>query len=130
MHEQVGQVRLVWGDVLVSCQTTQALFEEVHSQWVHATDHHVDSKVEFQLVNQEWFMHVTLDNVVLVWDEVFQTPGQEDPFSLARRFWLNNESLPTGFPFGISFKLLPKITELRRQEPSLRDKLIIVGVSL
>lgn len=51
VHEEIGKVALVGRDVLVGCQPAEAFFEEVHAQGVDAAYHHVDTQVEFQLVD-------------------------------------------------------------------------------
>jgi len=62
VHEVVVDVascRLLVG---LSAKTSQALFVDVHSQWIHAVYEHIDPQIILQVVNQVWAVEVVLDD--------------------------------------------------------------------
>ena len=60
MHSLIGQVALVWSDVLLGAQSHQSVLEEVDAQRLATGDEHVNSKIELFLLNEEGFADVVL----------------------------------------------------------------------
>jgi len=89
-------------------------------QWIHACHQHVDSQVKLQFIYQVWLVEVSLGNVVLTCLEPFKVSRQENTFTLATGFGLNNE----GFCFLI-IKLGFKILGILGEKPSFREKVEI-----
>ena len=72
-------------------------------------------------------MEVALHHIVLIRVKVFQISCQENTPPLSSRLWLGDESLSVMLLFGaILIAELPlEVTELRWQQPSLREELVV-----
>ena len=132
MHVEIIEVVLVRRSVFTRGQPAQAFLVEENAQGVNAAEQNVDAQVEFQLVDQEWLVEVSLDHVVLVWVKVLKVSRQEDAPALRCRLWLRDESLAIRFPplLCLIAKLLLEFAELCWQQPRLREELVVFGVDV
>lgn len=115
------------GLVFLSGEAAQPLLVKVNAKWVHAAQQYVNSQVEFQLINQESLVEITLHDVMPVKIEVFKSSGQENTPALARRFRLRNESSSA---FRLVFELLAEVSPFSGQEPGLRVEFVLLGKAL
>jgi hypothetical protein len=115
MHVLIFHVACFRWLVLLSCETCQALFEEINSHGVDASQQHVYSKVEFESFDQVRWIYVMLGHNMIVWVDVFPVFCQENAFTLTLAFWLNYEYLVLSWLFS---GLLLSV-RLQRQRPLL-----------
>ena len=110
------------------CKSAQAFFKEVNPQRINAAKQNINSEVELELINKQWFMQVSLHDVMILWIEIFEVSSNENTSTLTRGFRLGNKSfavLLLLFLFGLIAELLFEVSKLCWQEPCLREELIL-----
>ncbi len=75
MHVEVVKIALLWGLVLASGKSAKAFIVKIDPQRIYAAKHHVYSKIKFEFVDQEGFVHVSLHNIVPILFKVIQGPS-------------------------------------------------------
>ena len=68
MHEFIVQILRSRRFVLLGGKSCQTLFVYKYSQRVDSRYQHIDSHVEFQVVDEVWLVHVSLDNASVVFN--------------------------------------------------------------
>ena len=66
MHVKVAQIAVIWRLVLDRGQPAEAFFIHVNSEWVNTAHVNINSEIEFQFVDEKWFVEVPLNNVMVV----------------------------------------------------------------
>ena len=56
MHIQIIKILVIWLFVRHSCKSCQSIFIEIYSEWVHAQDQNIDSKIILELVDFMWLV--------------------------------------------------------------------------
>lgn len=104
MHEQVVHVSFNWTVVFLGGEPRETLAENEDSQGVHSIDEDVDSHIEFEVVNQVRFVHITLYYVLLSGSLVypFIFASEVDTTALAVGDWFYNKCF-TLFQSELSF---------------------------
>jgi hypothetical protein len=68
--------------IFFSCESSQSLVIDVQSQRVSASQEHVDSQIELQLVDKERIFDVILDYIFVTVENVLDVASQEDSSTL------------------------------------------------
>jgi len=92
VHVKTVEIVLLRGLVLASSQSAKPFIVKIHSEGVYAAKHYVNPQVEFELVDQEGFVHISLNHIMPVFFEVVQRPGEENSLALARSLRLADKS--------------------------------------
>jgi len=132
VHVQAVEIVLLRGLVLTSSESAKTFVVKIYSEGVYAAKHYVNSEVEFELVDQEGFVHVSLHYIVPVLFEVVQRPGEKNSLALARSLRLADESFASNllsFVCGL-FELFLEVAEVGRQQPGLGEKFVFFWVAL
>ena len=130
MHEKVLAAAVARVDILLGCETTQTI--SIHKGCQHRlnlSDEHVDSEVEFAVVNEVGLRLVLLDDVALVPGDVLNTPSDENALALALvlRLYYEGSALTSG--------LLPlseegiEVEKFIGRDPGLGEELELLGES-
>lgn len=90
VHEQVFEVVILWGHIHLSSKPAEPFFIHINPQGINSAQEHVDSEIEFKSLNEEGFMEVPLDYIVVVRVHIIQRPSQEDASTLTGRFWFHD----------------------------------------
>ena len=132
VHVQIIKIDLLRWLIFVSSQSAQPFVIKVYSHRINSTQHYVNPQIKLQLINKKRFVKVSLNNVMLLFVKIFQRSCHENTFSLAWCFRLTDESFSPNLFSSICslFKLSFEISKISWQQPCLREKLIVFGITL
>ena len=82
MHIQIIQVALSWRFVFCCCKSAKPFLIEINSQGVNTTKQNINSQIKFQVVNQKWFMQISLNHIMFLRVKIFKISGEENSFAL------------------------------------------------
>jgi hypothetical protein len=63
----------------------------VNPQGIKPTQEHINSQIELEAINQEWFMQIPLDNIMIIGVHIIQGTSKENTSALTGSFRLYNE---------------------------------------
>ena len=122
MHTEVSKVAATGTFVLLRSKPGKALFVDETSKRRDAGYKNVNSKIEFQALDEVRLVEILLSDIMLVWLDPLKVSSQEDAVALAFEIWLDDESF-SPFRSELHFEAGCIIWE----DPSLREKVILVG---
>ena len=125
MHVQIFKVSFLGPSVSFSGEASDALFEHEDSKRLDTVDEAVDPEIELEVVDQIWFVHVPLGDLLVPRFEVdiFEPSCEVNAFSLAHVDRFYDEGL--GFLF---VELGLEIIGIGWQHPCLWEKVEVVFV--
>jgi hypothetical protein len=93
MHEQILKVIIAWWLVGLSRKPRETFVVHVDTEGVSTAEKDVYSEVEFKALNEEGFMEVSLNDIMVIGIDIIQWSCQEYSSALAWCFWLDNKRL-------------------------------------
>jgi hypothetical protein len=131
----VGEVNIAttevvsgWLLVWLRCEPGQSLVIDVQPQRVSARQQNVDPEIELEPVDQQRVFYVLLHDVLVAIEDVFDVAREEDSSPLGKGLRLNYVS--TYFSLLHTLVIVSKLTELQRNRPGLREKVVLLRVIL
>ena len=125
VHKQIVKIAFLGSFVFLSGESSKTLLEYKNSQWLNSINKCVDSKIEFESINQIRFCHVTLCYKLFAWRDlnIFIAASEVDASTLAHVHWFYNESF--GF---LLTELTFEVVRVGWQAPGLWEKVVFVFV--
>lgn len=113
--------------VFLGGESSQTLLVDIDTQGIHSVDESVDPQVELQTIYQVRIVKVFLSHILiaLLQFHVFEATDQENTPPLAEVDRLHDENFVAVF-LGLCGELVFEVGHLRRQNPSLREYVIVI----
>ena len=75
VHAKVVQIVVVRSTICLCREHAQAFVKHINSEGFNTANEYVNSKIEFQSINQERLVQISLNNEVVIRINIIQTPG-------------------------------------------------------
>lgn len=123
MHIVIFNIMRIRLLVIMRAKSSQALVAQVGLHWVDTTNQHVQSAIEFLLVNDQRIVNITLDEILVMecgLGQVSELFEQDDTVASAALRRLGDECLSRILP-----QVVLKVPNFIGQQETVRHKLVI-----
>ena len=96
--------------IRLSCKSSQSLVINIQPQRVSASKEYIYPQIKFQLIDQQWVFDVSLHNIFIAIDYIFNIAGKENTSTLWQG--LGFDYIGSCFSFLTVLEIMPKLTKL------------------